>query len=47
MYYRVEERIRKVWKVKLEFEKSKNLLYEENSFTYFIDATTDYIVGRE
>lgn len=46
-YYRVEERVRKVWKVKLEFEKSKNLPYEEDAFTYFIDATTGEIVGGE
>ena len=46
-YYRVEERVRKVWKVKLEFEKSKNLPYEEDAFTYFIDATTCEIVGGE
>ena len=46
-YYRVEERVGKVWKVKLEFEKSKNLPYEEDAFTYFIDATTCEIVGGE
>ena len=46
-YYRVEEKIRKVWKVKLEFEKNKDLSYQEDSFTYFVDTTTGEIVGGE
>ena len=46
-YYRVEEKIRQVWRVRLEFEKSKKLSYEEDSFTYFIDITTGEIVGGE
>ena len=46
-YYRVAEKIRKVWKVKLEFEKNKDLSYQEDSFTYFIDTTTGEIVGGE
>lgn len=44
-YYRVEERIRQVWKITLEFEQSKNSKYKETSFTYFIDATTGEVVG--
>ncbi len=46
-YYRVEERIRQVWKVKLEFESIKNSEYDEDSFTYFIDTATGEIVGGE
>ena len=46
-YYRVAEKIRKVWKVKLEFEKNKDLSYQEDSFTYFVDTTTGEIVGGE
>ncbi len=46
-YYRVEERVRQVWRVKLEFEQRNNSEYNENSFTYFIDTTTGEIVGGE
>lgn len=46
-YYRVEERVRQVWKVKLEFEQTNNSEYNEDSFTYFIDTTTGEIVGGE
>lgn len=46
-YYRVEERIRQVWRVKLEFKKSKDFSYQEDSFTYFVDVTTGEIVGGE
>lgn len=46
-YYRVEERIRQVWKVKLEFEQTNNSEYNEDSFTYFVDTTTGEIVGGE
>ncbi len=45
LYYRVEEKIRQVWKVKLEFEISESLNYHEDSFTYFIDTATGEIVG--
>ena len=46
-YYRVEERIRQVWRVKLEFERTNNSKYNEDSFTYFIDTATGEIVGGE
>lgn len=45
-YYRVEERVRQVWRVKLEFEQKNNFKYEkEDSFTYYIDTATGEIVG--
>lgn len=44
-YYRVEERVRQVWRVKLEFEQTNNLKYNEYSFTYFIDTATGEVVG--
>lgn len=47
LYYRVEDKIRQVWKVKLEFEISESLNYHEDSFTYFIDTVTGEIVGGE
>ena len=47
-YYRVEDNIRQVWRVKLEFEQTNNSKYNrENSFTYFIDTTTGEVVGGE
>ncbi|MCI9286476.1 MAG: hypothetical protein HFJ57_00535 [Clostridia bacterium] len=47
-YYRVEDNIRQVWRVKLEFEQANNSKYNrENSFTYFIDTTTGEVVGGE
>lgn len=46
-YYRVEERIRKVWRVKLEFETTKDTSYKEKNFTYFVDTSTGEIVGGE
>lgn len=47
LYYRVEEKVRQVWRVKLEFEPTEKLEYSEYSFTYFIDTTTGEIVGGE
>lgn len=47
LYYQVEEKIRQVWKVKLEFEISESLNYHEDNFTYFIDTVTGEIVGGE
>lgn len=45
-YYRVEERVRQVWRVKLEFEQKNDFKYEkEDSFTYYIDTATGEIVG--
>lgn len=44
-YYRVEERIRQVWRVELEFEQQNNSEYNEDSFTYFIDTATGEVVG--
>jgi len=46
-YYRVQEKIRQVWRVKLEFEQKDDSKYNENSFTYFIDVSTGEIVGGE
>lgn len=45
LYYRVEEKVRQVWRVKLEFEQTNNSKYKEDSFTYFIDTATGEIVG--
>lgn len=45
VYYRVEERVRKVWKIKLSFTPGIDCVYDEDSFTYFIDVTTGEIVG--
>lgn len=44
-YYRVEDRIRQVWRVQLKFEQQNNSEYNEDSFTYFIDATTGEVIG--
>lgn len=44
-YYRVEDKVRQVWRVKLEFEQTDNSKYKEDSFTYFIDTATGEIVG--
>lgn len=46
-YYRVEERVRQVWRVKLKFEQTNNSKYNEDSFTYFIDTATGEVVGGE
>lgn len=46
-YYRVEERVRQVWRVRLEFQSSSNLEYKEQHFTYFIDTATGEIIGGE
>ena len=45
LYYRVEDKIRQVWRVKLEFEQNNNSKYNEDSFTYFVDTATGEIVG--
>lgn len=45
LYYRVEDKIRQVWRVKLEFDQSNNFKYNEDSFTYFVDTATGEIVG--
>lgn len=45
LYYRVEEKVRQVWRVKLEFEQTNNSKYNEYSFTYFIDTATGEVVG--
>ena len=47
VYYRVEDRIRQVWKVKLEFSPDMNNEFSEDEFTYFIDTETGEIVGGE
>ncbi len=47
LYYRVEEKIRQVWRVKLKFEQTNNSKYNEDSFTYFIDTATGEVVGGE
>lgn len=47
LYYRVEDKIRQVWRVKLEFEQTNNSKYNEDSFTYFVDTATGEIVGGE
>lgn len=47
LYYRVEEKVRQVWRVKLEFEQTNDSKYNEYSFTYFIDTSTGEVVGGE
>ena len=47
IYYRVEDRIREVWKVKLRFSTDNNIEYNEDEFTYYIDVETGEIVGGE
>ena len=47
IYYRVEDRIREVWKVKLRFSTDNNKEYNEDEFTYYIDVETGEIVGGE
>lgn len=46
-YYRVEDRVRRVWKIRLEFQTSSDLEYQEHNFTYFVDTTTGEIIGGE
>lgn len=41
VFYKTEERVRKVWMVFLEYET------EWNGYTYYIDATTGEIIGGE
>ena len=46
VYYKTEERVRKVWRVNLEYNvsiNSEDLRY----YTYYIDATTGEIIGGE
>ena len=46
VYYKTEERVRKVWRVNLEYDvsiNSEDLRY----YTYYIDATTGEIIGGE
>lgn len=46
VYYKTEERVRKVWRVNLEYDvsiNSKDLRY----YTYYIDATIGEIIGGE
>ena len=45
LYYQVEDRIRQVWLVKLDFETTKDSKYKEENFTYFIDTETGEIIG--
>lgn len=47
LYYRVEDKIRQIWRVKLEFEQTNNSKYNEDSFTYFVDTATGEIIGGE
>lgn len=47
VYYRVEDRIRQVWKIKFEYSPDMNNEFSEDEFTYFIDTETGEIVGGE
>lgn len=46
VFYRTEERVRKIWRVIIEYDVSetKDSL---NAYTYYVDATTGEIIGGE